>query len=396
MTISTTKKKVPAVISWILIAILGLTLTSIFVVYAGQDYEPDAVVQNSVNFSLFIIENDKKPLASYVVLYYPGTKRAAIFEIPSNIGLILRRINRVDRIDTVYDPYDVRAYQTEVESLLGIKINNTITIEIKNLGKIVDLIEGVTVLIPDRVEDSNHVLLFPSGQMKLDGDKARLYLMYTPTNEQDTLSVRNRRFFVRFLERLAEQNDYLQHSSIKKKLFSFVETSLGENMFSKLLDEYSRINFSRLNIQTVNGTVRENSGQLLLFPSYNGGLIRDVVEKTVSELMTMNLSSALRIKVQVLNGTTANGLARRTAELLREFGYDVTNIGNAERTDYQNTLIIDYSGDEDILQSFANSIRCKNIERRAGERFNSPNTDYNFDFILIIGTDFDGRYVTSS
>jgi hypothetical protein len=104
--------------------------------------------------------------------------------------------------------------------------------------------------------------------------------------------------------------------------------------------------------------------------------------------------------VEVQNGTTVAGLAGRTAELFRGFGYDVVSIGNAGQNDYEKTLIIDRSGFQDVARTFAEVIRCKNI------RFDSPepddaeinadirNYEYRADFVLIIGRDFNGRYVT--
>jgi calcineurin-like phosphoesterase len=106
--------------------------------------------------------------------------------------------------------------------------------------------------------------------------------------------------------------------------------------------------------------------------------------------------------VEVLNGTSTAGLAGRTADLLRGFGYDVITIGNADRSDYENTEILDHSGYEDMSRTFADIIRCRNIRFESpgrenielGMEMSIQNLEYHSDFTLIIGKDFNGRYVT--
>jgi hypothetical protein len=106
--------------------------------------------------------------------------------------------------------------------------------------------------------------------------------------------------------------------------------------------------------------------------------------------------------VDVLNGTGVTGLAGRTAELLRGFGYDVISIGNAARSDYEATEIIDRSGSAEVARIFAEIIRCTNIRSEAVEpeelnielNMGLQRLDYRSDFTLIIGRDFNGRYVT--
>jgi hypothetical protein len=102
--------------------------------------------------------------------------------------------------------------------------------------------------------------------------------------------------------------------------------------------------------------------------------------------------------VEVLNGTAINGLAGRTAELYKGFGYEITSVGNADNADYERTVIIDRSGMEDMVKAFGDVIRCNNILRDS-----PPGTElepsiqtfgYHADLTLIIGKDFNGRYIT--
>jgi anionic cell wall polymer biosynthesis LytR-Cps2A-Psr (LCP) family protein len=355
--------------------------------------------------TLFIIEAKSKPIGTYVFMYYPVTRRAAIFDIPGEVGLILQRINRVDRIDTVYDPQKTALFENEVERLLGVDISFSFIFDDETLGKAVDLVEGVELFIPSSVEiyDEEPPILFPSGVTRLDGDKAQVYVTYeVPEENTEVAHFRRQRFFLGLIKRLGEQNEVLKQSSVAQIYQSLLKTNMNQRARTRLFDEYAGINMDRISIQSVGGNIREVSGQILLFPYYEGNLIKEIVRQTLSAL-TRQVEGDLTERVftvEVLNGTGTNGLAGRTAELLRSFGYDVISIGNAEQHDYESTLIIDRSGYENMVKTFGDIIRCKNIRYESVDpdtlemEPSLQNFEYRSDFTLIIGRDFNGRYVT--
>jgi anionic cell wall polymer biosynthesis LytR-Cps2A-Psr (LCP) family protein len=371
-----------------------------------QDPIEEALSGDRIINTLFIIEDRGKPLASYVLLYYPGTGKAAIFDVPGEVGLILRGINRVDRIDTLYDPQKVSVFEAEVENLLGIDINFHVIFSTAQLVQAVDLIEGVEIFIPAPVEiyDEAGSIFFPSGLTRLDGDKARSYITYRlPNEEDDIVTFRRQRFFLGLFRRLGEQNAMLKTQAASRLFQTLIKTSMPQRTQTRLFDELASVDTERITIQSIGGNVREVSGQNLLFPYYDGSLIKEIVRQSQSALARQieGAHTERVFTVEVLNGTAANGLASRTAELIRGFGYDVISIGNADRNDYDNTEIIDRAGFEDVVKTFAEVIRCDNIRLEApppdtlepGMGINLQNLDYKSDFTLIIGRDFNGRYV---
>jgi len=356
---------------------------------------------------LFVIENgdtsNPKPLGTYVLMYYPATRRAAIFDIPGSLGMIIQRINRVDRIDAVYDPRRITPFKNEVERLLGLEISFSVVISLENLGRITDLIRGVDVFIPSPVDEyHNGRILFPSGVVRLDGAKAKLFISYElPDENSEMANSRRQRFFVSFLQRLGEQNQFLNKPQVTRLFHSFAETGLNKRAQMRLFDVLAGIDAGRLSIQTVGGNVREVSGQDLIFPHWDGSLIREIVRHAQDTLIQPGEALGSRgFTVEILNGTTVTGLAARTAELFRSFGFDVIAIGNADRNDVDRTVIIDRSGLDDMVRSFADVIRCTNI-RHEGPGFSELDLEHprqNFgsraNLTLILGRDFNGRFVT--
>ncbi|MDR2484861.1 MAG: LCP family protein [Treponema sp.] len=402
------KKRVPKIDAslFLLGAIVLLLGTGIFVTVYALRADPieGALTGDRVINTLFVFEGDVKPLGTYVLMYYPATKRAAVFDIPGEVGLILQKINRVDRIDTVYDPQRITTFEEEIERLLGVDISFTFILAASNLGKVVDLIEGVEIFIPSPVEIYGEAkpIIFPSGVTRLDGDKAQTYVTYElPEENYEVVVFRRQRFFLGFIKRLGEQNEVLKNGLITPIYQGLIKTGMTQRIRTRLFDEYAGIDMERVNIQSVGGNIREISGKTLLFPYYDGNLIKEIVRQTLGGLTRQSegVFTDRVFTVEVLNGTATVGLAGRTAELIRGFGYDVISIGNADRNDYESTVIIDRSGNESMVRTFGDIIRCTNIrfEAQSPENFEMEmslqNFEYRSDFILIIGSDFKGRYV---
>ncbi|GBU28904.1 hypothetical protein R84B8_02466 [Treponema sp. R8-4-B8] len=395
--------------SFLLLGMIILLLASgivISIIVFRSNPVEDAFSTNRVINVLFVIENDKMPVSTYVLMYYPVTKRAAIFDIPEDLGLLIAKINRVDRIDRVYDPQRLGSYQSEIEKLLGIEITFSFVITKENLVSIVDLLEGVEIFIPTPVSymDDNGIILFPSGMTVLDGDKASLYATYSLPHEDSEMSVfRRQRFFLGYLHRQIQMNDRLNNPQAAKMYHSFFRTSMNQRAMTLLFDEFVNIDTDRTNIQSVGGNLRQVSGQMLIIPHWDGNLVKEVVRQTLGTL-TREIEEHFierNLTVEVLNGTAVNGLAGRTAEMLRSFGFDIISIGNADRSNYENTLIIQRTPDDTLVKSFADVIQCNNIRREIMPETKENETviqdiEYKADVTLLIGRNFNGRYVTGN
>jgi anionic cell wall polymer biosynthesis LytR-Cps2A-Psr (LCP) family protein len=383
----------------IVLIVLGAIIYSVLML--NRDFEEVGINDGRAITTLFVIEHQGKPLGAYLLLYNQLTKNAAGFEVPGELGLILQQINRVDSIDTVYQSGKIGPYIREIEKLFDIKVNYRFVFTMDNLGRAVDILEGVTVFIPGDIKMAGgEVVLFSPGLTKLDGDKALEYLRY-PASDYDveTPQQRNQRFFSALLKRLGEKKNYLGNLEVNRLFQSLIETNMNRRILTQFFDELSNIDIDRFSVAMVGGNIREVSGKKLLFPYYDGSLIKEITRQTLSSLAQRNggMGGGRVFTVEVLNGTGVAGLAGRTAELIRGFGYDVINIGNADSADYEFTEIIDHSNFSGEAEKFAGIINCKRVTTvNEGTPFEESMVmsleDYKADFILIIGRDFNGRY----
>ena len=121
----------------ILVILIALSVAMFFLL---QTDEVTSVLENSEEDKrilniLFILEDNKQPLFTDIVLYYPDSERGAIFDIPANTGLISASLDRMDRIDAVYKEKGLAAYKQEIEKLTGIeKIPFTVVMNLKQFS----------------------------------------------------------------------------------------------------------------------------------------------------------------------------------------------------------------------------------------------------------------------
>jgi anionic cell wall polymer biosynthesis LytR-Cps2A-Psr (LCP) family protein len=357
---------------------------------------------------LFILEHEEKPLGSYVLMFSPMNNRAAAISIPGDTGRILKTVGKVDRLDSVYLINNIEAFETEVTELLGLSnletsISYSVVFETEKLANIIDLIGGVEIFIPNPIEIyGDETILFPSGNVVLDGDKGIQYIVFElPEEDRNDATLRRERFFLGLLKKLGEQNAFLRDTTVARYFYPLLKTRMNRPTQRRLFEALSALDIDRINVQTVAGNYREVSGQWLLLPYYDGTVIRDVARQALRSLAQRTQGTLIErvFTVEILNGTTTTGLASRTESLIRGFNYDIISTGNADRNDYQKTEIIDRTGIEHVANSFGAVIRCDNIrfESRIPDELDlGVQTEYRADFTLILGRDFNGRIVVGN
>jgi hypothetical protein len=397
------KKDASALILAAILAVIAASAALGYILLRG-DISSD-VMGERVAASLFVIENGGKPLGAYALFCYPATRRGALFDIPQDTGLIIRSLDRVGRIDSIYDSARPEIYRREVESLLGISIPYSLVMSMEGLRSVVDLLEGIELNIPENISDYNlkPPVLLPAGRVTLDGDKAESYFCYEGADETaNETSERRAAFFLTLIKKIGEKQTDMGKPAVAKYFHDAIKTQVYQSTLLKLFETFAQIDSGRITRQTIGGNYREVSEERLLIPYYDGSLIKDIVRETVSGLLHPAESAAggRLFTVEVLNGTSTAGLATRTAEFLRSFGYDVITVGNADGTQYDKTLVIDRSGEAAYGEGFASIIRCTNITVEApagallesGAGMSEADIKYSADFTLILGWDFNGRY----
>ena len=346
---------------------------------------------------LLVIHDGDTAITTDVLVYYPVSKRGAVFDIPGNTGAIYSSLGRVDSIDNVYREKGIEVYRQEIEKLTGASIPFTMEINLDQFSYITDLLGGLRVFIPtpvDYEEEGVHYLL-PSGSVTLDGDKVCTYLAYVlPNDTASEIQERKQNLIVAFISALNTNKTGLMAKKRFEPFSQAVVTNIEDEDEYSLLSQIAGIDAERLMPQTVLGNEEVVDDEVLLFPYYNGQYVKDVFKRTTTALVSASGTISDRVYVlEIQNGTTKQGLARNTGVILQGAGYNVLSMINAETNDVEETCIIDHIGNAEDAKILADFIQCENIITEEVRDDDELEVNSMVDFTIILGNDFDGRYV---
>lgn len=381
-----------------LLLILVMLIPSGIIVARNLKIDPisTSLSDDNVLKVLFIIEQDNVPISTNIIANYAPTRRAAMFDIPANIGLILQQLERTGGIGTLYTEKGADVYREEIEKLTGVDIPFYISCSLTDFMHLTDLIGGLSVFIPssvDIVSETYGRILLPSGAVLLDGDKVRNYLLYEDESDAEGEPVtRKQKAVLAFLRGLYEHPEIFEKGQFRV-LSPLLHSNITGEDFKQLLKYLSQTDSERLVPQRLTGAVRVVDSKELLFPFRDGQQIKEIIGQTLAALASKEGTTLERVyALEVLNGTDTNGLARTASELYQSFGYDVIRIGNAPQSGVEHTVLIDRIGNEAVAKIVAQVVRCENIESVQVSNDHSD-SESNVDFTLILGKDFNGYTV---
>lgn len=355
--------------------------------------------------TVFFVTRGEELLFTEILFYHPETHKGGMLDIPNDIGTIIESMQRIDRLDVLFQPNQLESLLQKIETILDEPVPYYFIFNLERVEEIVDLLEGLEMFIANPVEQLSEdpPVLIPSGNLVLDGSKVRSYLTYHENIETEIEKInRKQKFIQTLIKRMGEKIDYLAHPKVQSLFTSYFETNLSTPALMSFLKEMGKLDVERIIFQRVLGVKRTVEDQVLLFPHYDGKLLRETVNQTLESLANTEIlgSEELTISIEVLNGTLKNGLAGRTADLLRSFGFEIASVGNAEHFNYDNTLVYDRGGNISKAQKVASVINCHRISTmpQPEEAQGVPGQDdeagsgIKVDVTVILGKDFDGRY----
>ena len=386
-----------------LIILTAVALSFIFAFSLKTNTVEDALKDKGFMRTLFVVEDDDSSmLFSSVLIYNPSSKKAALVNLPGHTGAIYQSLGRVDKLEKVYTEAGIVSYRNEVEKLLGMTIPYYAILTLENFIKISDYLGGMRVFISepvDSVSEEGERWLLPSGAINLDGDKINTYLHYKMEDETEAdVQERYQNAMAAFITGLHDKKFLIFVKANRKRYLDFIKTNLKPKEETTLFEAIADVDSESIIKQTITGSLRRVDGQQLLMPDNNGEFIKEAVKQTTNLLASTDGTLTSRVYVlEIQNGTTTQGLARNTAILFQNASYDVLSPVNAPRNDYEETVIIDHIGNMDVAKIVGEFIRCTNIrEATPEEEAESSSLDAGVDFTIILGRDFDGRYVQPS
>lgn len=346
---------------------------------------------------VFMLPIDDPQPSFQVLMLDAGTGRAALLFVPGWIGVVLDG-ERMDAIAALYGPAGHAALVERLGRLLNLDIDFYLDLSYDGLGRIIDVLGGVEVVIPDPipVTGGERRAPLPSGSVVVDGDMARDYLSYRAAEEPEAERVeRVHRLTQGLLRSIADSAEVLADPAAQRLLYGSAATDLSRRAFERLLAALAGLDTDRVILRRVLGRVQDVSGRRLLFPYDEGAVLRETVRQTVAALsVPLGAGDAnLAPSMAVLNGTRTTGLAAQAATVFESFGFRIVAVDNADHHDYERTLVFARRGADgaaDAAAGAAEAIRCRVSAAAAGGA--GPDPASAADVTVILGRDFNGRF----
>ncbi len=393
------RKRIQKEVIFLILIVGVLLITALFIYSRVKTDKITNLVENKENLNVLImITNGNTVKYTELFLYNSNTHKGSLFDLPGNVGSILTTVNKMGRIDSLFNSRKPTAYIEKIEALTGLTIPFYMILDKTELAGVIDLFGGVKLFIPNPVEILNKadIVLLPSGNAVLDGEKTIVFMNYKESGEADSERIsRRQRVFQALFTAISEHNRLLDSRKVDNLLYSLIDTNLNKTALTVLFKEFKRLDSDKMVFQRVLGTNRTIGKEALLFPYYEGKLLKETVIQTIDSLANTEVLSndTLHIRIDILNGTDQNGLAGRTSQVFKRFGYDIINLGNYSTNSLKKTIVISRTMDTAAAGKIAEIIKCKNVQ--FSNTVDISNVDIlsdNSDVIVILGKDFDGRY----
>jgi LCP family protein required for cell wall assembly len=282
-------------------------------------------------------------------------------EIPSCVGAHNRTIPaHVERFNSAYSEGGTACTIRTVESLTQIRVDHFVVIDFSGFSRMVDALGGVSICLPQSVDDSKSKLHLSAGLHKnVDGRTALAYVRtrYSLGNGSDIERIDRQQAFLSSVAQKATSSRLLLDPLA---LFKFLDAAtksittdpgLGSlSRLSGLAKDVQHIGTSQISFITVpnkpyspNPNVvvwKDDADALFEALRYDRPLPGTKAAATVSPAPTPTVSTTGpplvtppdRIRVRVLNATGVPGTGSKVADALRLQGYQVVSVGTTATT----------------------------------------------------------------
>ncbi|HET7377360.1 MAG TPA: LCP family protein [Anaerolineae bacterium] len=340
----------------------------------------------------------------------PATKSAAMLSIPRDLWVPIPVYNTEGKINTAHFLGDLNNYpgggpalaMATVQYNLGIPTQYYLRLNFGAFEKLIDLIGGIDVYVDQPINDPEYPaytgygfdpFYLTAGQHHLDGATALKFARERHTAGGDFDRARNQRQVILAVRDKITKADMLptlvaKAGELIDTLGDSVQTDLSLDQLIQLAKLGTQIDSKNIQSLAIDQnmvlylTAPTDPPQDVLVP------IRDEIRKVRDKFLgigpivgTSTLTETAQIRVE--NGTLIGGLAAKTAENLKMLGFNVLDFTSADRFDYTQSQIIDYTHKAQVAAQLAQALGLSASTIITA----SPGGD-GLDVKIILGSDY--------
>jgi len=267
----------------------------------------------------------------------------ALISIPRDLRLKFPD-GEFHKANAAYSRGKIRLARRVVSGLLGIPIPFYAVIDYQGFQKIIDRLGGVEIDVEKHLQYDDEAgdlhIDIPAGRQLLNGKQALDYIRYRDESGDLGRIVRQQKFIRALLAKGIQRQGLGELNSLARALSRYLVTNLSLVDMLALAKGVRGLDPDEVRMAQVPGTPVRLAGVDYLQPKIveTRNLIDDLV-------LGLDVLIPEEVRIGVLNGSGALGLARGTAALLRGRGFRVAFTGNADNFNYRHSFLIDLAGD---------------------------------------------------
>jgi LCP family protein required for cell wall assembly len=324
-----------------------------------------------------------------LVSFDPLSGSVGVMSIPRDTRVHIPGRRGYDKVNAAFAIGGAELAKQTVAEALDVRIDYFVVLDFSTFEKIVDTLGGVMVDVPKRmyyVDRAQGLIIdLRPGLQRLDGRRALGYVRFRhdamgdislvdAASGQCDGRVERQLQFVRALARQAMRPMSLfRIPQLLRHAFTAIDTDIPVGRMVSLTLAARRVRANSFHTYILPGV-----GQTLRGVSY---WVPDM-EKAQQAVDEMVSAGEMRpVRIAVLNGSGVGGAAGEAAEKLRQEGYDVVFVGNAERFDQERTHVVALSGDVTAAGVVAKALGVKTAKKRNDTHVSDA------DVAVVVGRD---------
>jgi LCP family protein required for cell wall assembly len=277
-----------------------------------------------------------------------------------------------------------------ISELSGIRIDHYVEVDLLGFYRITKAIGGVEVCLKKPAKDSFSGIDLPAGKQTIQGKQALAFVRQRhglPNGDLDRIA--RQQYFLSATFRKMKSAGVIGNPLKLKRLLDAIGTSvrmdsgLDPLQLARQVRGLASGNIEFKTVPNKGPATVDGRSVVLLDTAALPAFFRSVVGGSSGGGKSTPARTVPRgqVSVQVYNGSGRKGLATQTATALRSAGFTVASTGNADRTNYQQTVIRYAPASLAQANTLAAAIPGAQLE----ERQNSGNAVQ-----LVLGADFAG------
>ena len=335
----------------------------------------------------------------------PQTNTAGMLSLPRDLWVPIPGFDFNAKINTAYGLGETRAdnggaqlVMDTVSQLIGHPVDYYVRINFQGFVQTIDLIGGIDVMVQKTIHDEEYptadygveTFHLEAGQQHLDGATA-LKFARTRHGDDDYGRARRQQEVIRAVVDKVLRADMI--ASLLPKAWMLVSTmrsSFDTNI--PMLVQYELAGYmSAAALQDIRQEVLDSRyGEEINDNQETGWILvpdREKVRAAVDKFFRPPGADPRWVRIEVLNGTGEQGIAAQTRDYLQAQGWQVVAIGDADRSDYSKTLVVNYGVPETIIQRVSHDMALQ----PGSSALKGLSSSQPIDLRIVVGRDFLNR-----